>query len=674
MCNNNCCMCCQCDNTHDEDTPQEITYTSVCDSDACKNRCKCCCCNNGICEDDASLMVLGLSEKMEECCDEVHKTLESIACQIEGLDDKIDDEIERSIQKDDEHDQKNEEQDGRLDTLEYNESLDFNRVVYVTRDESQDHKAYIEFYHNENYMGRISAEPFLKDGILDSVDLESDGHTLHFVWNTDAGKQDSHVDLDRLVQPLAQELQTEITNRTIGDNTINNNITNLKNSITGYNPELGYDGTAVTVGQIDGKQFKVHMATFPELVQTVENSTNNRIAVTTNKGNTSYVNIVNDTYETIQHAQNTYETIADANNHIKNASFNNNTRKMTFTKQDNTTFDVTVPDANDNNYVSNATVSDHTLTLTREGLSDLTVQLPDNNNYVTGASVSGHTLTINRNGLSDLTVSLPDDNDNNYVTGGSVANNVLTLTRQGLTDVTIQLPVDNNNYVTNASITGHTLTLERNGSLSDLTVTLPDDDHNYYVTGGSVSGNTLTLTRSGGLSDVTISLPSWITTYDNNYVTSATVSGTTLTLTRNGLTDLTCQLPAGADGNNYVTSATFANNTLTLGRNGGLSDVTCNIPIPAADNTNPITDVSQSGDTVTFTYKDNTSETITVGGNTNVTYGGNTVTLQAAITDIENRLNALEGLWEINPNDSTQLVAKSSRSAKAAGFYDSTVS
>ena len=55
-------------------------------------------------------------------------------------------------------------------------------------------------------MGRISAEPFLKDGILDSVDLESDGHTLHFVWNTDAGKQDSHVDLNRLVQPVAQEL------------------------------------------------------------------------------------------------------------------------------------------------------------------------------------------------------------------------------------------------------------------------------------------------------------------------------------------------------------------------------------------------------------------------------------------------------------------------------------
>ena len=62
-----------------------------------------------------------------------------------------------------------------------------------------------------------------------------------------------------------------------------------------------------------------------------------------------------------------------------------------------------------------------------------------------------------------------------------------------------------------------------------------------------------------------------------------------------------------------------------------------------------------------------------ISGTTNVTYGGDTVSIQNAITSIENRLNALEGLWEINPSDSTQLIAKNSRSAKAAGFYDSTV-
>lgn len=630
MCNNNCCMCCQCNNTHDEDNPQEITYTSVCDSDACKNnKCCNCCCQDGVCEDDAKVLVYGLSEQIEERCEEVHKIVENVQCEIEDINNK-----------NEEQDDKLDDHEERITTLEYNESLDFNRAVYVSRDESQDHKAYIEFYHNDNYMGRISAEPFLKDGILDSVNLQSDGHTLHFVWNTDAGKLDSYVDLDALVQPLAQDLQTEITNRINADTTINTNITNLKNSVTSYNPELGYDGTAVTVGQVDGKQFKVHMATFPELVQTVENSTNNRIAVTTNKGNTSYVNIANDTYETIQHALNTYETIANANNHLKNVSFNDSTRKMTFTKQDDTTFDVTIPDANDNNYVSNATVSDHTLTLTRRGLSDLTVQLPDDNNYVTGASVSGHTLTINRNGLNDLTVSLPDDNDNNYVTGGSVSNNVLTLTRQGLTDVTIQLPVDNNNYVTNASVAGHTLTLERNGGLSDLAVQLPDDDHNYYVTGGSVSGNVLTLTRNGDLPDITIQLPSWITIDNDHYPTAASVdSNRVLHLTGANFTEVTAQLPT--DNDHYPTSASLNGNTLTISGNTGF---------------NPIS-VDLSG----------------ITGTTNVTYGGNTVTIQQAITSIENRLNALEGLWEINPSDSTQLVAKNSRSAKAAGFYDSTV-
>ena len=120
-------MCCQCNNnTHDEDNPQEITYTSVCDSDACKNK-KCCncCCQNGICEDDASLMVLGLSEKMEECCEEVHKTLEHIECEIEEIKGN-----------DEEQDEKLDDHEERITTLEYNESLDFNRVVYVTRDES----------------------------------------------------------------------------------------------------------------------------------------------------------------------------------------------------------------------------------------------------------------------------------------------------------------------------------------------------------------------------------------------------------------------------------------------------------------------------------------------------------------------------------------------------------
>jgi hypothetical protein len=167
-------------------------------------------------------------------------------------------------------------------------------------------------------------------------------------------------------------------------------------------------------------------------------------------------------------------------------------------------------------------------------------------------------------------------------------------------------------------------------------------DNDHYVTGGSISGSTLTLTRNGGLSNVTVQLPAWKTTDNDHYVTSGTVTNGVLKLTRdgiNGTVDIT--LPEGADGDHYPTQATLNGNTLTISGNTGF---------------NPFS-VDLSG----------------ISGTTNVTYGGDTVTLQQAITSIENRLNALEGLWEINPNDSTQVVAKNNRSAKAAGFYDSTV-
>ena len=442
MCNNKCCMCCNCNiDTNNEDTPQEITYTSVCDSDACKNKqcCKCCCCEkHGLCEDDPSLMVMGLSEKMEECCDEVHAALEHIECEIEDINEK-----------NAEQDETLDNHEDRITTLEYNESRDFNRVVYVTRDESQDHKAYIEFYHNENYMGRISAEPFLKDGILDSVDLESDGHTLHFVWNTDAGKQDSHVDLDRLVQPIAQELS----------------------------------------------EYKTYVS-------------------------------------------NTYETQSAAGNHINNVEY----------------------DQNDH----------HTLIFTKQNGQTITRTIPDADLYIQSGEYTGGNLVLTRNNNTTVTIPVPATN---HIVGGSIDGRVITLTRENNgTPVTIQLPAD----------------------------------ANTYPVSGVVNGNTLTITNSDN-STVPITLPSWSTTDNDHYPTQATLSG----------------------------------NTLTISGNSGFNSFS----------------VDLSG----------------ISGTTNVTYGGNTVTIQQAITAIENRLNALEGLWEINPSDSTQLVAKNSRSAKAAGFYDSTV-
>lgn len=43
---------------------------------------------------------------------------------------------------------------------------------------------------------------------------------------------------------------------------------------------------------------------------------------------------------------------------------------------------------------------------------------------------------------------------------------------------------------------------------------------------------------------------------------------------------------------------------------------------------------------------------------------------QNVIPQLEAKITALEGLWEINPNDSNQVIAKSGRSAAAHGFYD----
>lgn len=592
MCNNNCCMCCQCDK-HDDDTPQEITYTSVCNSDTCQNGCKCCCCRDrDVCEDDPNVRIDGLEQKMEESCEVVNERITNLECNLE-------DEIQRSKAEDIKH-------DGQIGDLYTKESLDYNDVTFGL----DDHNLTLNFYHDAAFRKKIEIpiESFMKDWFVDDVDLV-DSHLLVIRFNVDPTTSTHHdpititIDLYDFFNPstlmnyytkteidgkvntinnnintVAANLAQEKLDRAAGDTTNATNLTNFQQLVASTYETKTAAGNHVDGGSFDPVTRNLTLtretasdivipipdantdtlvrqtvctddAAFPVILaysNTPSSGTSAEVkysSITINP-HTSFINATADKANKDGNGNNianTYETITDANNHLKNASFDNSTRKMTFTKQDNTTFDVTVPDAN--------------------------------------------------------------------------------------------------NYVTAASVSGHTLTLTRNGGLQDLTVVLPDDDHNYYVTGGSVSGNTLTLTRSGGLSDITISLPAWVTT----------------------------------DTNNYVTSATFANNTLTLGRNGGLSDVTCNIPIPAADSTNPIVDVSQSGTTVTFTYKDNTTESVTVGGG-NVTYGGQSVTIQAAIDAIVGRLAALEGLWKKTANNDGLEPVTASHKVYGAGFYDTTVS
>ena len=620
MCNNNCCTCCQC-GTHDDDTPQEITYTSVCNSDVCKDKdgCRCCCCKNkGVCEDDPNIRLDGMEERMEECCEEVNERITNLECELC-------EEISRSTTKDEEHDEK-------IEDLYERESLDFNKSVF-------NHETLmIEFWHvfpDEDHKDPIhysewdiDASNFLKDWFIDDAKLISNRY-LELTFNNDPITDPDHnpikitIDLYDFIDPGLYYTKTEIDNKITqinnAINTISTNLTNLKNSINGYNPELPYDGTAVTVGQIDGKQFKVHLATFPELVQTVSpDYANNRFAVTTNKGNTNYVELKNSTYETIQHAANTYETInhasttyetkVEAGNHYDRASISG--RRITLTKVNGDTTPIDLPEdllVKQNNCVDDAAIP-VLLAYSSNPTSGTSAQA-----YYSGVTINPHTTIIN--GIADKAIK--DDDGNNisdtYVSGGSFNNsnrNLTLVNPAGVTLATINIPD-------------------------------ADTDTNKYVVSGAVNNNNqLTLTYNDGTTTQPIDLSRLVVT--DHYVTSGTVTNGVLKLTRQGVdgtVDIT--LPEGADGDHYPTKATLDGNTLTISGNTGFSPFS----------------VDLSG----------------ISGTTNVTYGGHTVTIQQAITNIENRLNALEGLWEINPNDSTQVVAKNNRSAKAAGFYDSTV-
>lgn len=341
MCNNNCCTC---NNINNDESSQEIIYTAVCNSASCQqnNTCTCtCCANRQICENDPSMRIDGIEERMQECCEDINSKITQLQCDLTN-------EIERSTEKDNSHDHD-------IADLFNREGVDVNYVEYVTNTTPKVIKFWHVFPQGDNkenlLIYTINVEPFLKDGILDSVNLQSDGHTLHFVWNIDAGKQDSYVDLDSLVTPISTGLN------------------NLKDSIVAYNPQLTYDGASVTVGQIDGKLFKVHLEQFPTLIQSVQSDpNNNRIIVTTNKGGTLYIPIENSNYLTRTDAANTYESIQSANNHIKNATINSNI--ITFTRQSGSTFTVELPTySSTDHYVTSGALVGNTLKLTRDGVN-----------------------------------------------------------------------------------------------------------------------------------------------------------------------------------------------------------------------------------------------------------------------------------------------------------------
>ena len=276
-------------------------------------------------------------------------------------------------------------------------------------------------------------------------------------------------------------------------------------------------------------------------------------------------------------------------------------------------------------------------------------------NYYTKTEIDGKVAQLNTNitnvsnDLSTFKTTVANTYETKFAAGNHLTNvdydqndhHTLIFTKENGQTITKTIP-DNDLYIQSGEYTGGNLVLTRNNN-STVTIPVPATNH---IVGGSISGNVITLTRENNGTPITIQLPAQNTTDNDHYPTSATLSGNTLTISGNsGFTPITVDLSQfanGADNDHYVTSAALSGNTLQLTRNGISGTV----------------DVDLSG----------------ISGTTNITYGGNTVTIQNAINDIVNRIEALEGLWEVSSTDNTRLIAKSGRSAQAAGFYDSTVS
>lgn len=492
MCNNNCCTCCQC-GTHDDDTPQEITYTSVCNSDVCKDKdgCRCCCCKNkGVCEDDPNIRLDGMEERMEECCEEVNERITNIEC-------KLCEEISRSKSEDLKHDNNDKQHDDAIEDLYNRESIDVNNVVYVNTPGSE----VIEFWHvfpeedekDPIKIGEVDAKPFLKDGILDSVELESNGHVLHFVWNTDAGKQDSHVDLDRLIQPIALELseyKTYVSNtyetRTAAGNhykeaEINGRRITLKKE----------NGDTTTLDVPEDLLVKQNVCTddveIPILLAYGANPTSgtsaqaNYSSVTINPHTTiingTVTNAIKDDHN--NNIYNTYETKSEAADHLNEASWDPNTRRLVFTRP--------------------------------SGQNTRTFTIDDTNNFVTSGTLSGSTLILNRQGLTPVTINMqdliPTDNDHYPDTARIDNNRVLHLTGANFDELTVQLPVDNDKYITGGSVVNNQLILTRtDGDLSPIqlpSTTIPKlvSDVTYNST-----TNVLTVSYSDGSTPATYTI------------------------------------------------------------------------------------------------------------------------------------------------------------------------
>lgn len=462
MCNNNCCTCCQC-GTHDDDTPQEITYTSVCNSDVCKDKsgCGCCCCRKKqMCEDDPNIRLDGMEERMEECCEEVNERITNLECELA-------EEISRSTDKDEEHDDK-------IEDLYNKESLDYNNVNYTL----DNHNLVVNFYHDDVFQDNITipVESFIKDWFVDDVDL-IDSHILRITFNVDPTTETHHepriidIDLNDFLNPSNYYTKTQIDNMI---NPLSQSITNLTTNLNNYKTE-------------------------------VSNTYETKVAAGNHINNVDYDQ--NDHHTLIftkENGQTITKTIPDSDLYIQSGEYTGG--NLILTRNNNTTVTIPVPETN---HIVGGSIDGRVITLVREnGGTPVTIQLPaDANTYPVSAEINGNTLTITNSDGSTVPVTLPTDNDH-YVTGGSISENTLTLTRNGgLSDVTVQLPTwkttDNDHYPDTMTVDSSNVLHLTGTNFNALQVQLPStpSDTTNPIVDVSQSGTTVTFTYKDNTSE-----------------------------------------------------------------------------------------------------------------------------------------------------------------------------
>lgn len=315
---------------------------------------------------------------------------------------------------------------------------------------------------------------------------------------------------------------------------------------------------------------------------------------------------------------------------------------------------------------------------------DKNATLTPGSNDIVLATVDGKNITVDIPAAAGYSASVTDKNAT--LTPGS--NDLVLATIDG-TDITVDVP-----QATSVAVTANNPTLQWGnestiGSVDGtaLKVTMPampeipEGGLTYAITNvqgnnNNVNSTELTVTPSAG-NPWTISLADQkgleyaITNVQINQ------AGDTITVTPSEGNSWDIPLPQpgeGADGNDYVVSGTVTNNQLILTRKDGGTVPAIDLPTYTEYQGDPFTGASQAGDTITFTRDSNTNPfSFDVVSNTDVTYQGTTVSIQDAITSIDARLTALEGLWKrTSNNDGLEPVIANSK-VYGAGFYDTTV-